>query len=300
MQARKKLSLFFCFILYMVATFSFFGNKLPHFFTTEDKEIFFSFCNSFSTEKFLEQKEIFHSCFSDRPPSAQKNEVWSVENVDTSRINRSRRLIAFTFDDAPSNRLEELVAVFLNYNATHPDAPASATLFCNGCRIHRPIDTALHAAVTAGFELGNHSQNHKKLTTLSWEELRKELDTTDERLSHYDGQSRHLFRAPYGEVNADVCSAVNAPVIDWFIDTLDWTGIPAEEIYDRVWKSKGSGVIVLMHDGYENTLTALKRLLPDLYEAGYQAVTVSQMAKAHACNLRCGAVYTRARKNTHR
>ena len=54
----------------------------------------------------------------------------------------------------------------------------------------------------------------------------------------------------------------------------------AEEIYDTVWENKCSGAIVLMHDGYNNTLQALKRLLPDLYDAGYQAVTVSQMAKA--------------------
>ena len=35
---------------------------------------------------------------------------------------------------------------------------------------------------------------------------------------------------------------------------------------------------------------------PDLYEAGYQAVSVSQMAKAHGCKLKVGCVYTRARK----
>ena len=223
---------------------------------------------------------------------------WQLSNVDVTKIDKNRKLIAFTFDDAPAKTLEQLIAVFLRYNAAHPAAPATATIFCNGCRVRRPVDTALHTAVAAGFELGNHTQNHKNLTTLSANEIREEIDKTDKLLSRYDGNCRHLFRAPYGELNAEVCSAIPAPAISWLIDTLDWTGVSAEAIYDTVWNRKSSGAIVLMHDGYENTVTALKRLLPDLYDAGYQAVTVSQMAKTHQCRLKIGSVYIRARKKT--
>lgn len=232
------------------------------------------------------------------PNVSPKKGFWSTKDVDITSVNPHRKLIALTFDDSPDKTLEKLIAVFLGYNAAHPDAPATATIFCNGCRIHTPVDTVLYTAVTAGFELGNHTQNHKKLTTLCREELQQEIDKTDKRLSRYDEKSRHLFRAPYGELNDEACSLIPAPIISWFIDTLDWTGISAEQIYDTVWQNKSSGAIVLMHDGYENTVTALKRLLPDLYEAGYQAVTVSQMAKAHGCALKIGSVYTRARKKT--
>ena len=46
-----------------------------------------------------------------------------------------------------------------------------------------------------------------------------------------------------------------------------------------------------MHDGYAHTVDALKRLLPDLYNEGYQVVSVSQMAKMHGCTLKNGKVY---------
>ena len=91
---------------------------------------------------------------------------------------------------------------------------------------------------------------------------------------------------------------MQTPILNWTIDTLDWQGKTAQEIYDRVWQDKYAGAIVLMHDGYANTVTAMKRLLPDLKQAGYQAVTISQMSKAHDCPLRVGSVYIRARKKT--
>jgi len=227
-------------------------------------------------------------------------EFWNVTDVDTENVRKDRKLIAFTFDDAPDKSLEQIVALFLKQTALHPETPATATLFCNGGKIWAGSETALHAAVTAGFEIGNHSQNHLRLTDLSQSRIRQEIDATDKLLSLYDKKSRHLFRAPYGACNEKVRAAVDVPIIDWFVDTLDWTGVSADVIYDTVWENKGSGVIVLMHDGYDNTLQALKRLLPDLHEAGYQAVSVSQMAKAHDCPLRIGGVYTRARKKAAR
>lgn len=216
-------------------------------------------------------------------------------DVDISKVCKTRKLIALTFDDAPSKTTEEIISAFLAYNVTHPDAPASATLFCNGKNLYPSTIPSIEVALTAGFELGNHTQNHKDLTAVTAAELRYEIEETDRLLSRLDGKPIHLFRTPYGAMNEEIKQAARAPIINWFVDTLDWTGISAEAIYDTVWQGKGDGVIVLLHDGYPNTVTALRRLLPDLYNAGYQAVTVSQMAKAHHCALKIGGVYTRAR-----
>jgi polysaccharide deacetylase 2 family uncharacterized protein YibQ len=51
-----------------------------------------------------------------------------------------------------------------------------------------------------------------------------------------------------------------------------------------------------MHDGYYNTVNALKRLLPDLKADGYQVVNVSALSKANHCTLKSGKEYIRARK----
>ena len=230
-------------------------------------------------------------------PEKEKNtDVWDTSDVDITHIENGRKLIAFTFDDAPSKCTESILAVFATFNETYPAYSASATLFINGLRAIPSSIPLLHTANVLGFELGNHTQRHLDLTKLSQKELVQEIDKTDAILSRIDGKERHLLRAPYGAINEFVRAQAFTPIIDWTIDTLDWTGVSPEKIYDSVFQNLFSGAIVLMHDGYENTVEALKVLLPALMQDGYQVVSVSQLAKAHNCVLKNGSVYIRARK----
>ncbi len=230
------------------------------------------------------------------PNPTQPSPFWNTDDVDISDITPSKKLISLTFDDSPNRTLEGILAVYAAFNEENPDCPASATLFLNGGLIDGHSLHLLHAAVALGFELGNHTQNHQDLTTLSKEELRLEIFQTDEILSQIDGKPYHLLRAPFGRVNALVKEFSFTPIIDWTIDTLDWTGVSEEDIYSSIWNGRFSGAIVLLHDGYEHTMSALKRLLPDLKADGYQVVSVSKMAKAHGCTLQRGGRYIRARK----
>ena len=223
-------------------------------------------------------------------------EIWDVSNVDISHIDPNRKLIAFTFDDAPSRTLENILAVFASFNESNPDCPASATVFFNGYLFDATSEQTVHAAYALGFELGNHTQSHFDLTTLSKEKLQAEMDATDEILSTVDGKPRHLLRPPFGSSNDFVKAHASAPIIHWSIDTLDWRKPSEEEIYNSVYTQLTSGSIVLMHDGYPNTVDALKRLLPDLKAAGYQVVSISALAKAHNCTLKKGGEYVRLRK----
>lgn len=226
----------------------------------------------------------------------QPSPVWDVTDADVTNIDPSRKLIALTFDDAPSRTLESIFAVFAAYNEANPDCIASATVFFNGGLFDAQTEHHLHAARALGFELGNHTHSHANLTLLEKEEIEEEIRKTDELLKKADGKPYHLLRTPFGKTNELVRQAAFTPLIDWTIDTLDWTGVSADEIYEGVLSSCFSGAIVLMHDGYQNTVDALKRLLPALKENGYQAVTVSQLSKMHGCPLKRGSVYIRARK----
>ena len=224
--------------------------------------------------------------------------VWDLSDVDISAVDTTRKLIAFTFDDAPSHTLENIFAVFAAYNETNPDCKASATVFFNGKLFNSQTPHLLATAGTLNFELGNHTFSHYDLTAIDEPTLREEIDKTDELLCFADGKARHLLRAPYGKTNELVKALSPVPLIDWTIDTLDWTGVSADSIYRTVFDNRFSGAIVLMHDGYRNTVEALKRLLPDLKADGYQIVGVSQLAKAHGCTLYRGKTYIRARKQS--
>ena len=223
-------------------------------------------------------------------------EIWDVSDVDISRIDPNRKLIAFTFDDAPKRTLENILAVFASFNESNPDCPAFATVFFNGYLFDTASKQAAHAAHALGFELGNHTQSHLDLTTLDLPTLESEINQTDAILEKIDGKKRHLLRAPFGKVNELVRQAAQTPILDWTIDTLDWSGVSADDIYNSIYNARASGAIALMHDGYEHTVSALKRLLPDLKADGYQIVNVSQLSKAHACPLRRGNRYIRIRK----
>ena len=176
-------------------------------------------------------------------------------------------------------------------------AKASATLFCNGHLLNPSSAHTLRSAVALGWELGNHTYSHTDLTQIDDTAFLSELTRTQALLQKIDNKNEHLFRAPFGKLLPRQKNLIGVPIIDWTIDTLDWTGNSSEEICTAVLSAAFDGAIVLMHDGYKNTVTALKTLLPALYENGYQITSVSQLSKANACPLKRGSRYIRARKS---
>lgn len=242
-----------------------------------------------------------NSIFEQYPEPTKENtsntsSVWELSDVDVSQIDPTRKLIAFSFDDAPARMLENILTVFASYNETNPDCKAFCTLFFNGYLFDNSSIHLLNTAVALGMELGNHTYSHLDLTTLDTQTLQWEIEETDKLLQKADKKPKHLLRPPYGKLNEEVKNTANVPILNWNIDTLDWTGKSADEIFNIVFSQKTDGSIVLMHDGYSNTVEAVKRLLPALKEANYQVVAISQLAKVNECTLKNGAVYIRARK----
>lgn len=242
-----------------------------------------------------ERKIILHA---PAPSKKADDGIWTVADVDISDVQTDKKLISLTFDDAPTGHLESLIATFASFNEKNPDCKANATVFFNGYRIKEYSPTLLTEAMTIGFELGNHTYSHADLSKLDSERLRQEIDEVDKLLEQHDGKPRHLLRAPYGKTSEQVKSLAETPIIDWTVDTLDWTGVSAEQIKQTVLSEKFNGAIVLMHDGGKNTIEAVKLLLPALKEAGYQVVSVSQLSKAHNVSLKRGGTYIRIRPKT--
>ena len=64
----------------------------------------------------------------------------------------------------------------------------------------------------------------------------------------------------------------------WTIDTEDWKSRDAKKVYNAAMKAK-DGDIVLMHDIYQSTAEAVKKIIPKLLKKGYQFVTVSELIR---------------------
>ena len=63
----------------------------------------------------------------------------------------------------------------------------------------------------------------------------------------------------------------------WERDSLDWKGISAQEIQQRVLKNVRSGSIIPFHNAAEHTPEALPGIIEALQAEGYTIVPVSQI-----------------------
>ena len=87
-------------------------------------------------------------------------------------------------------------------------------------------------------------------------------------------------------------SVAGLPLILWNIDTLDWKTRNAQATIDNVMQKVKDGDIVLMHDIHTESIDAAIVLIPKLIEAGYQLVTVSELAAARGIGMQNGTSYT--------
>ena len=65
--------------------------------------------------------------------------------------------------------------------------------------------------------------------------------------------------------------------IQWDVDSLDWKGLSAQEITQRVLQQIKPGSIVLFHNAAEHTPEALPGILASLQKDGYTILPISQL-----------------------
>ena len=132
----------------------------------------------------------------------------------------------------------------------------------------------------AGHEIANHSDTHKHVNNLSYEENVEEIKKANEKIKNITGKENILYRAPYGEYNNTVVKAAkeNGYIpIQWNLDTLDYTGLTGEEMWKRLDGKLKAGDIILMHNGTKHTADSLDMLLKNIKAKGLDVVKVSDL-----------------------
>lgn len=133
-----------------------------------------------------------------------------------------------------------------------------------------------------GHDLGNHSEHHYDMTTISKTQMEEEISAVTERVKELTGYEMFLFRPPYGAYNNDVINTVSGLgyyPIQWSVDSLDWKEYGVDSVIDTVCNHKalGPGAIILCHNGAKYTADALDTLLTNLEEKGYEIVPISEL-----------------------
>ncbi len=188
-------------------------------------------------------------------------------------VERDDKLIAVSFDAAWGNEDTQTLIDILSAHGVH------ATFFVVGDWADR-YPESVKALAEAGNEVMNHSSSHAHFSSLSSGQIAEDIRACNEKIAALTGEEPTLFRCPYGEYDDHVIQGVQQlgmTAVQWDVDSLDWKGISAEEITNRVLKNVRSGSIVLFHNAAQHTPEALPGIIEALQKEGYTIVPVSQL-----------------------
>lgn len=136
--------------------------------------------------------------------------------------------------------------------------------------------------VEKGHELGNHSEHHYDMATITAGEMKTEIMDVHKKVKELTGKDMKVFRPPYGSYNNELIDTVygcDYYPIQWDVDSLDWKNYGMQNIIDTVCNHKrlDCGSIILCHLGAKYTSQALDEMLTKLQDMGYEIVPVSKL-----------------------
>lgn len=171
-----------------------------------------------------------------------------------------------TFDDGPhlvhTPPLLDLLA--------QSDARASFFVVGKSAAAHPEVVTAI---VAAGHTLGNHSFHHKKRSTMSAAVARSDISETDSVLARFDGQLKHPFRPPWGEVPPMQllrCIFGLDRLVLWSRDSLDYRENADSIVASFRRNPPSAGDIILFHDDHAVAHEVLSVLIPEWRSRGFR------------------------------
>ena len=192
-------------------------------------------------------------------------------------VDTENKDICLTFDVnwAEKDYLESILNILDKYNV-------KGTFFVMGGWVNYSEDNVnkLKAIDEGGHEIGNHSYMHPSFTKITQDNMREELQKTDDVIEKYTGKRPKVFRFPSGDYNKNALMSVRKmgySVIQWSSDSVDWKELGAKSEYDRVMKGVKPGAILLFHNNAKYTPGNLEKIIPELQSQGYTFKTVSQV-----------------------
>ncbi len=205
-----------------------------------------------------------------------------LKHTDNSRW----KMVAFTCDDGP--RYGETQNTLANFRK----GGARATFFTAGKNVADSPDIVMRT-FDQNHIVASHSYNHFSGYTMSAETMRKEITDHNAVLQQYTGENVTMFRAPGGTYPPWIEADIHLPVMQWSVDTYDYTGKDYKKIYYSVRNNVKDGDMILCHDSGAELHKAVPLMTEYLKKNGYLMVTVEELARANGVIIEPNGVYFR-------
>jgi cellulose synthase/poly-beta-1,6-N-acetylglucosamine synthase-like glycosyltransferase/peptidoglycan/xylan/chitin deacetylase (PgdA/CDA1 family) len=187
-----------------------------------------------------------------------------------------------SFDDGPDPAwTPKILAVLREYHVP-------ATFFTVGAHV-ADYPQIVQQELKDGNEVGSHTYTHPNLAEVSTWRENLELTLTQNALAGAAGIHTRIMRMPFSSepdaiTAADWRAAITAGedgylLVFTSVDTVDWARLGVASIVRAAVPARGTGAIIMMHDGGGNrseTLAALPQIIKELRQRGYHFATVTQ------------------------
>lgn len=198
---------------------------------------------------------------------------YSTRKVPVYCVDTQNKQVAISFDAAwGADKTDGILEILKEYNV-------SATFFLVGFWVDE-YEEEVKKISDAGIEIGTHSESHPDMAKLDAETIKTELTTSIEKIEKITNKKVELFRAPFGSYNntlLEQAENMGLITIQWDVDTLDWKGLPAQDMCSRVLDKVKNGSIILMHNNSDNILDGLRMILDRLTMQGYEITSVGEL-----------------------
>ncbi|WP_159543739.1 polysaccharide deacetylase family protein [Streptococcus halichoeri] len=186
------------------------------------------------------------------------------------KARENRKVIALTFDDGPdAETTPQVLNILAKYHAV-------GTFFMIGSKV-AGHEALVKKVYDQGNEIGNHTWTHPNLTLLSPDQVKAEINQTNQVLEKITGKKPVFLRPPYGATNERVKEITGMEQAMWTVDTRDWENHSTQGIMTNLKNQAGPNGVVLMHDIHQTSVNALPSVIEYLQSQGYSFVTLSQL-----------------------
>jgi peptidoglycan/xylan/chitin deacetylase (PgdA/CDA1 family) len=133
-----------------------------------------------------------------------------------------------------------------------------------------------------GHELGNHTQNHLGIATMSSTQAFTEINACAAQLKKLTGSIGSWFRPSQTQhstamIRAQALKVGYRTCLSYDLDSLDYTDPGSNAVVSNTLKGVQKGSIVSMHFGHAGTVSAIPRILDGLRQRGLHPVTMTEL-----------------------